>query len=272
MSTITSAVQITDLNSFVAMQNDAAEHFGLDPHGQNVWFRGQPKADLPLKPRLFRQGELRSPRTMHGTTDSVKGREASLCYEFMLGAGSRTPKCPPWDDFASWLLMMQHFGLSTRVLDWSSSPMVATYFAVGFGPDDVPAEVVVLAPGLLNKAQDRGFTVHMPMHPEAQKFAQRAVSRGKWSDEVHAWAGNHFDVRFLMQQANFTVHDGLKSLEELPKADRFVRRYTVPTGARRRLRNDLHMVGVSFSTLFPTLDHLSSELNARLSPEFQEGR
>ncbi|MCB5383968.1 FRG domain-containing protein [Blautia glucerasea] len=54
-------------------------------------------------------------------------------------------------DRASWLTMMQHYGLPTRLLDWSESPLVALYFALSEKKDDIDAAVWIMNPMKLNK-------------------------------------------------------------------------------------------------------------------------
>lgn len=106
-----------------------------------LWFRGQRAASWDIQAGVYR--------------DSHAAQERNYVHRFKSRAGTRYAHLPNQDDLGLWLSLMQHYGLPTRLLDWSRSPLVATYFALesymyeeDVAPED--AAIWVLEPHNLN--------------------------------------------------------------------------------------------------------------------------
>src|SRR6516162_4373931 len=80
------------------------------------WWRGQSVAEWDLLPSVYR--------------GQPPFDEENLTFHFLNLARSRHSRCPQDSDFGSWLFLMQHYRLPTRILDWSLSPLVAAHFVV----------------------------------------------------------------------------------------------------------------------------------------------
>src|SRR5262245_48310567 len=81
------------------------------------WFRGHQSASWDVLTTVFRD-------------DDHKRQERNYTHRFRSRAATRYPNSPKYGEFALWLSLMQHYGLPTRLLDWSRSPLVASYFAI----------------------------------------------------------------------------------------------------------------------------------------------
>jgi hypothetical protein len=87
---------------------------------RHCWFRGHSTIVGSLVPVVHRE-------PFCSARDNI---EFWAAQRFRLRASSFTADLPKWDDYVSWLLLMQHHGVPTRLLDWTENVLVGLYFAV----------------------------------------------------------------------------------------------------------------------------------------------
>jgi hypothetical protein len=95
-------------------------------------FRGQRESEWSLQTSLERLIRVSWSR---GNSSGVQhlDRKAvgqELLSRFQRQAPNYVRDLPPSEDASSWLARMQHYGVPTRLLDWTHSPEVAMYFAL----------------------------------------------------------------------------------------------------------------------------------------------
>lgn len=233
---------ISDLLNAVVQ---ATRHF----RNNKLWWRGQAKADWGVRPSLYHKG-----KSVH---------EATMVILFRNQATVRHPQVPSENDAAGWLVLMRHYGLPTRLLDWTQSPLAGLFFAVReerYDKDD--GALWGLLPVGLNYQQVVERAILCVNNHHVRPLFQEAFRRGggKGTGKTLAIAAQQVDIRQMIQASEFTIHGSDTALNEMPEAEKFMVRIRIPADAKPVLRTSLDLLMVSESYLFPDLAHLSKEL------------
>lgn len=218
-------------------------------------FRGQADAGWDLKPSVYREY---SPQ-----------QERYFTNEFRVRARSRYYACPENDDYSGWLALMQHYGLPTRLLDWTYSPLVAAFFAVH--PDYTPFNgktgdrdvcIWALAASLFNESQ--GFEpLIFPLDAVSYRtLIAPAFKNRKEPDTIGVAMAIEHDPRIQMQQGAFTIHSNREPINSLPGCNHWLRKLIIKSSDVLEFLNELELLGMRKSNLFPDLTSLASELKS----------
>src|SRR5687768_14088145 len=105
-----------------------------DPYAEH-WFRGANNSELSLLPGAYWRSEC---------------DERSLVLSFRNLVPSYIAM-EPTDDW-EWYYLMQHYGLPTRLLDWTENPLFALFFALRSKSVGATPCVWIMDPVSLNKA------------------------------------------------------------------------------------------------------------------------
>ena len=130
---------ITSLSEFVDAVLPIANQLGCDPRA--LWFRGVESSMFRLTPAIMRSINWRE-------NISVE-RETQIFDDFVRRVKQSVPSQPCGNRAFCWYAMADRFGIPTRLLHWTTSPLIALYFSLWKEEVTTPT-VWVLNPHALN--------------------------------------------------------------------------------------------------------------------------
>ncbi len=141
-----------------------------------------------------------------------------------------------------WLGLAQHHGLPTRLLDWSTNPLVGLFFAVWSNDGSRDASLV--------RYLHNGPAVDVSEQSDPFEI-----------EKIVLYEPPHISPRMVVQSAVFTAEPGEKFRDNnvaAPGDEIMVS--GVASDSIKQIRSDLDRLGISQSTVFPGLDGISAEL------------
>lgn len=207
------------------------------------WFRGQKNKTWGLCPGAFR------------VDHEIEGQRLN---RFKMYAPALNPHLPDLNDYRKWLPLMQHFGVPTRLLDWSTSPLIALFFAVNYSDSCEDAALFMFEPGKWIKTY---YNVEYLYSIEStdDNFIKSLIKNAFQSKitenrPVPIYSSTNFQRSFI-QQSVFTIHDSLLPMESYDK-DNLIKKFIIPKEKIIEFNNIIKGLGISEVAIFSDLDTL----------------
>jgi len=200
-------------------------------------FRGQSQ-DYDLLPSISRKDQK---------IDTTE-KEKIILEEFKRRSRLKTniELLDDWD----WLVYSQHFGLKTRLLDWSSNPLVGLWFCCS-NKDD----------------WDKDGLVHIFAVEENQLLDRKKDKSPFDRNSTKVYKPHLNNERIIAQSGWFTAHGYSTKAKMFVKLNRNTKlkknldKIIVPKDLKEKLIKELDMLGINYERLFPDIEGICKQLN-----------
>lgn len=191
-------------------------------------FRGHASKDYELKPSI-------------GRKDYSEEKEMKVFMDFKKQYFSYTSERPETD--MDILFLAQHYGLPTRLLDWSYNPMIALYFACE-SHDEVDGAIYSLSLSEYKLADSEDYSQAPQTMSEIMKMENNMYVVPKYTD-----------ARYKNQKALFLLCNKPYKKFTFAKPT-----FIVKKDYKKIILHDLAILGYDKTLIYPLLDSLCQDI------------
>lgn len=260
VETVEQYLQAID-NAYRALWRESTEEIKYSP---KIWFRGVKNSDYPLLPSIGRKGL----NTEYETTFISKFKSKAASYLGQIPARSAGDGV---DAYWEWLFLMHHYGVPTRLMDWTEDALIALVFAIDKEASDEEmsqdAAVWCLNPVKLNTAfnfHDYYPEGYIPNAREKSVYKlfgpQKNAFQNKKPTAVYSPINNS---KIIVQRGAFTVFPytvPFTDMKELSDSYQYLMKIVIAKDARKALNEQLRRYGITKTQLTPELSSVAQEI------------
>ncbi len=237
-------------NEISALSDFFAVFHALLEASKIFWFRGHSALEYRLAPSALRYIE-----------NDKRERALGIVAEMKRYLEMKLVRPPSADDELGWMQVAQHYGLPTRLLDWTQNAAVALFFACCDEPEN-DGLVVILNPIQLNQMVDPRLPRIFNPHRDRElispyfKLGGRINPRGSRTIAINPTWNTE---RIAMQQGAFTLH-GSRRFELDHRQASSLLYVPILREHKQPLLQELERVGIGEMFIFPEPEHVCAHI------------
>ena len=211
-----------------------------------TFYRGHTESEWTLSPSLARL-DVASIKILYSGWPDI---ETAILDEFQKYSTLYMSTKPA--SKLEWMIHAQHYGVPTRLLDWTTNPLKALFFAVlDSNKYNIDGAVFSLTPG---------------EHFSSSKYMDDNVKT------LTAFHPIHINERIIAQEGSFTIFplpqgrdkffslcEGLRPSEEVIDLNKII----IPKESKNKIVDELNKLGISYQSMFPGLDGIAKNIRKK---------
>jgi hypothetical protein len=241
--------KVSDLVGRIRDYNKAAsDHAHL-----RYWWRGQPDANWELLPGVYR------PTFPEHDEPSRLEVERHLAQDFSVESAGLVET----SDAMRLYFLQQHYGMPTRLLDWTTNALAALFFAVRdrdkLDRDGAVFFMDAYQLAVTQKTEPKGISTTHKWFNDALRRIFEWRNNLEFPKGIMAVRPAHADQRIGLQRSCFTFHVPDHPKLTVAENDSLLA-FGIPSGAKTNILNDLVLLGLDEFSIYGDLDHLALRL------------
>lgn len=202
--------------------------------GYSCCYRGQVE-DWPLIPSISRLKDKLFIDGLLEVEEEIISKFRQYSYPYIENKKS---------SYFDLIIQSQHYGLPTRLLDFTTNPLIALYFAVEKNSNSKSGVVWAID----EFSEDKEPNLNL--------------------DEIVFYEPNHINERIINQKSVFAVFPLKRNTEEIEPLEnqnmRILQKITIPFNSKEKIKDELNFLGINEMSIYPGMEGIVNQIRKDL--------